>query len=100
MKYDGQIDCRTITGECRAAIAEYCCCDICGMDSQPCVACVDGLDWVDTYEICLDVAKRVKGERAMTWDEFLSFRDCVYGLIQGAVPVAPQQPDLLKKRAW
>ena len=88
MKYDGQIDCRTITGECRAAIAEYCCCDVCGMGAHPCIACVDRLDWVDTYEICLDVAQRVKGERAMTWDEFLSFRDCVYGLIQGAVPVA------------
>ena len=77
MKYDGQIDYRKIAGECMAAIAEYCCCDICGMDVQPCVACVDGLDWVDMYEICLDVAKRVRGERAMTWDEFLSLRECV-----------------------
>ena len=98
MKHDGQIDCRTLTGECRAAIAEYCCCDVCGMETYPCGACVDNLDWVDTYEICLDVAKRVNGERAMTWDEFLSFRDCVTGLMQGSAQIARREPDTLTNR--
>ena len=78
MKHEGWIGRQTIAGECRAVIAEYCCCDICGMDVQPCVACVDGLDWVDTYEICLDAANRVKGERAMTWNEYIAIRECVH----------------------
>ena len=28
MKHEGWIDRQTIAGECRAVIAEYCCCDI------------------------------------------------------------------------
>ena len=68
MKADKQ----TILGECMAAIAEYCCCDVVDIHQY-----IGDLDWVDMYEICLDVALRVKGKRAMSWEEFLALRECV-----------------------
>jgi hypothetical protein len=71
-------DKQIILDECRAAVAQYCCCDVRGADARSRDACVYYLDFVDLYEICLDVAQRVKGERAMAWDEFLEISDCVF----------------------
>ena len=71
-------DKQIILDECRAAVAQYCCCDARGADEHSRDACVYYLDFVDLYEICLDVAQRVKGERAMAWEEFLEISDCVF----------------------
>ena len=65
---------QAILAECKAAVAEYCCCDMNEMNQYPYVY---DLDWVDMYEVCLDVAKRVKGEKALAWEEFLVYRDCI-----------------------
>ena len=69
-------DKQIILDECRAAVAQYCCCDVRDAGSRR--DSVYYLDFVDIYEICLDVAQRVKGERAMAWEEFLEISDCVF----------------------
>ena len=61
-----------ILGECEEAVAEYC-----GCDATDIYLHIGGLDFVDMYEICLDVALRVNGKKAMSWDEFLTFREYV-----------------------
>lgn len=66
------MDLKDAIKEAAAAVAKYCRCDV--MDIPQCIG---NLRWVDMYEICLDVALRVKGKRAMTWEEFLSIRECV-----------------------
>lgn len=71
-------DKQIILDEFRAAVAQYCCCDTRGADARSRRDSVYYLDFVDLYEICLDVAQRVKGERAMAWDEFLEISDCVF----------------------
>ncbi len=68
-------DRQIILDECRAAVAEYCCCDA---DAGSRRDSVYYLDFVDMYEICLEVAQRVKGERAMGWDEFIEISACVF----------------------
>ena len=71
-------DKQIIIDECRAAVAQYCCCDARGADASSRRDNVYYLDFVDMYEICLDVAQRVKGVRAMAWEEFLEISDCVF----------------------
>ena len=71
-------DKQIILDECRAAVAQYCCCDARDADASSRRDNVYYLDFVDMYEICLDVAQRVKGERAMAWDEFLEISHCVF----------------------
>jgi hypothetical protein len=68
-------DKQIISDECRAAVSQYCCCDA---DAGSRRGSVYYLDFVDIYEICLDVAQRVKGVRAMAWEEFLEISDCVF----------------------
>ena len=63
---------QTILEKCRTAVAKYCSCDVVDIHQH-----IDDLDWVDMYEICLDVALRVKGKKAMSWEEFLTFRENV-----------------------
>ncbi len=46
-------DKQIIIDECRAAVAQYCCCDA---DASSRRDSVYYLDFVDIYEICLDVA--------------------------------------------
>ena len=62
----------------RVAVAQYCCCDVRDADASSCHDNIYYLDFVDMYEICLDVAQRVKGVRAMAWEEFLEISDCVF----------------------
>ena len=71
-------DRQIILDECRAAVAQYCCCDVRDADASSRHDNIYYLDFVDMYEICLDVAKRVKGVRAMAWEEFLEISDCVF----------------------
>ena len=71
-------DKQIIIDECRAAVAQYCCCDVRDADASSRCDNVYYLDFVDMYEICLDVAQRVKGVRAMGWDEFIEISDCVF----------------------
>ena len=71
-------DRQIIIDECRTAVEQYCCCDARGTEPSSRRDCVYYLDFVDMYEICLDVAQRVKGERALAWDEFLEISHCVY----------------------
>jgi len=71
-------DKQIIIDECRAAVAQYCCCDVRDADASSRCDNVYYLDFVDMYEICLDVAQRVKGVRAMAWEEFLEISDCVF----------------------
>ena len=71
-------DKQIILDECRAAVEQYCCCDAQGADVRSRYDSVYYLDFVDMYEICLDVAQRVKGERVMAWDEFLEISYCVF----------------------
>ena len=66
------IDFKDAIKEAAAAVAEYCRCDVIDIPQ-----CIGNLRLVDMYEICLDVAVRVKGIRAMTWEEFLLIRECV-----------------------
>ena len=73
-----ETDRQTILDECRTAVTQYCCCDAQSVDVHSRYACVYHLDFVDMYEICLDIAQRVKGERAMAWDEFREISDCVF----------------------
>ena len=68
-------DKQIIIDECMAAVSQYCCCDA---DASSRRDSVYYLDFVDIYEICLDVAQRVKGERMLAWDEFLEISDCVF----------------------
>ena len=58
-------------------MAEHCRCEICPNDGCSYVECFDSLDWVDMYEICIEVASRVNGKNEMDWDEFLEFYKCV-----------------------
>ena len=71
-------DKQIILDECRAAVEQYCYNDARGAMESSRRDDVYYLDFVDMYEICLDVAQRVKGERAMAWDEFLEISDCVF----------------------
>ena len=71
-------DKQIILDECRAAVAQYCCCDARGAGERSRYDSVYYLDFVDLYEICLDVAQRVKGERVMAWDEFIEINDCIF----------------------
>ena len=70
-------DKQIILDECRAAVAQYCCCNA---DAGSRRDSVYYLDFVDLYEICLDVAQRVKGERVMACDEFLDLNYNVWKL--------------------
>ena len=84
-------DKQIIIDECKAAVAQYCCCDA---DAGSRRDSVYYLDFVDIYEICLDVAQRVKGERMLAWDEFLEISDCVFDSSKTEKEYHAQMPQL------
>ena len=84
-------DRQIILDECRAAVAQYCCCDD---DASSRRDSVYYLDFLDMYEICLNVAQRVKGERTMEWDEFLEISDCVFDSSKTEKEYHAQMPQL------
>lgn len=87
-------DRQIILDECRAAVAQYCCCDARGADASSRRDSVYYLDFVDIYEICLDVAQRVKGERMLAWNEFLEISDCVFAVSKTGEEDHEQMPQL------
>lgn len=70
-----EMDWQMIRDECRTVASEYCHCNVSRMDVR---RCIEGLAFMDIYEICLDVAQRVKGEREMDWDEFQELSRCLF----------------------
>ena len=69
------MDRQKIRDECMAVASEYCHCNVSGVDVR---LSIGYLHFMDVYEICLDVAQRVKGEREMDWDEFQELCHCLF----------------------